>query len=190
MQKIFMLLPFLLVGNLAWAVRPGDIVPDWELKDLEGASHRLEDFRGKVVVLEWTNYDCPFVQKHYASGNLQMLQKKWGEKGVVWFSVRSGNANSGELAEMAKALKIHSKALLLDDKGKTAEAYRARTTPHIFIVDPKGKLAYSGAVDDQPTPDPATIKGARNYVSEALEAILAGKPIQVSATRPYGCGVK
>jgi peroxiredoxin len=190
MQKFFILLSFLLMGSLAWAVRPGDRVPDWEMKDLDGTSHRLEDFRGKIVVLEWTNYDCPFVQKHYASGNLQKLQKQWSEKGVVWFSVRTGNTDSRELANMAKTLKVQSKAVLLDATGKTAEAYRARTTPHIFIINPKGKLAYCGAVDDQPTPDPATLKGARNYVSEALEAMLAGKPINVSATRPYGCGVK
>jgi len=190
MQKFFMLLSFFLVGSSTWAVRPGEIVPGWELPDLTGTAYRLGDFRGKVVVLEWTNYDCPFVRKHYGSGNLQKLQKQWSERGVVWFSIRSGKADFEELAKMAKTLKIHSKAVLLDSKATTAEAYRARTTPHIFIIDPTGKLAYSGAVDDQPTPDPASIEGARNYVSEALEAILAGKPVKVAATRPYGCGVK
>ena len=172
------------------AVRVGEKAPAFALKDLSGKSHKLSDYSGKVVVLEWVNHECPFVQKHYNSGNMQGLQTKYTGKDVVWFGIQTGDANAKILVTLNKKLKVQASATLLDPAAYVAMVYGARTTPHIFIIGVDGKLAYSGAVDDRPTPDPATITGARNYVSEALNAILVGNKVPIKATRPYGCGVK
>jgi hypothetical protein len=175
------------------AARPGEQAQSWEMVGLDGRTYRLPEEAGKVVVLEWINYGCPFVRKHYDGGNMQKLQADWTGKGVLWYSVRSGDLNAHEKEGVrAKAKQNGSKAtaVLLDPDGKVATAYNARATPHVFIINAKGILAYSGALDDQPTPDPASLEGARNYVAEALGAVLAGKPVEVAAKRPYGCGVQ
>jgi peroxiredoxin len=190
MRKLCTLLISLFLLNGLLAVRPGELVNEWQLADLNGKTHRLSDYKDQVIVMEWFNYDCPFVLKHYDTGSIQKLQKQSRDKGVIWLSVSSGKTESKELKNSAKDFKVHSNAVLKDPKGTVAKHLGARTTPHVFIIDRNGKVAYSGALDDQPTPDPASLKNARNYVSEALDAILAGKPVKVPSTRPYGCGVK
>ena len=176
--------------QVANAARVGDEAPEFILKDLKGNLHQLSGYPGRIVVLEWVHHGCPFVKKHYESGNMQALQAKYTAKDVIWLGIRTGQADMKSLLEENKNLKVRASAILLDPAGKAAGAYGARATPHMFVISPDGKLAYSGAVDDQPTPDPKTIKAARNYVAEALDALLAGKQVAVKATRPYGCGIK
>ncbi len=183
----FFILSLVQVAN---AARVGDEAPEFILKDLKGNLHQLSGYPGRIVVLEWVHHGCPFVKKHYESGNMQALQAKYTAKDVIWLGIRTGQADMKSLLEENKNLKVRASAILLDPAGKAAGAYGARATPHMFVISPDGKLAYSGAVDDQPTPDPKAIKAARNYVAEALDALLAGKQVAVKATRPYGCGIK
>lgn len=182
----------LMVGlvQTVWPARVGDRAPVFKMKDLKGRTHSLSDYKGRTVVLEWFNLDCPFVQKHYGTGSMQKQQAQYVDRDVVWLGVRTGEVDVEALDTLQKKLGVRSSALLLDPRGAAAKAYGARATPHVFIIGASGHIVYSGAVDDQPTPDPATLAGARNYVSEALDAVLAGRGVQVRATRPYGCGVK
>lgn len=180
----------------AFAARVGDPAPDFTGTDTHGETHKLSDYRGKFVVLEWTNNGCPFTQKHYNSGNMQSLQKQWTAKGVVWLTILS--SAQGEQGYMTAAAentyidKVHADptAAILDPSGTIGREYSARTTPHMFVIDPTGKLIYAGAIDDHPTPDPEDIKASKNYVSEALTEAMSGKPVATSSTRPYGCSVK
>jgi peroxiredoxin len=180
----------------ASAARVGDSAPDFTGADSNGQTHKLSDYRGKFVVLEWTNNGCPYTQKHYNSGNMQALQKEWTAKGVVWLTILS--SAPGEQGYMTAAEenayigKVHADptAAILDPKGEIGREYSARTTPHMFIIDPSGKLIYAGAIDDHPTPDPSDIKSSKNYVSAALTEAMAGKPVATASTRPYGCSVK
>lgn len=190
MKGLSLFFLMLACAPVAMAVRVGEKAPDFALNDLSGKAHKLSDYAGKLVVLEWVDHGCPFVEKHYDSGNMQGLQGKYTDKSVIWLGIRTGDADAKALIARNRSLKVAATAVLLDPDGKTAKAYGARTTPHMYIIGRDGKLAYSGALDDRPTPDPATVKGARNYVAEALEAMLAGKLVQVRATRPYGCAVK
>ena len=190
----------LLIASLLMAPSAGPSVgaaaPDFTLPASSGKTHSLSDFRGKTVVLEWTNPGCPFVVKHYKSGNMQALQKWATEKGVIWLTVDSSapgkqgylDAVTGEAAR--KEGKWSSTALLLDPDGTVGKLYAAKTTPHLYVVDPAGKLAYMGGIDDNPSPDPATIKESKNYVKAALEDLLAGRAVSVPTSKPYGCGVK
>ena len=173
-----------------WALRVGELAPEFKLKDLDGEVHSLSRYKGYTIVLEWVNLECPFVQKHYTSGHMQGLQKTYTGKGILWFGIRTGKVSLKKLRESLKQLDISSSALLLDSSGEVARKFSARATPHIFVIGANGRVLYSGAVDDKPTPDPATLVGARNYIAEALDAILSGRKITVSATRPYGCGIK
>ena len=181
---------------IAFAARVGDPAPDFTGTDSNGQTHKLSDYRGKFVVLEWTNNGCPYTQKHYNSGNMQSLQKAWTGKGVVWFTViSSAPGEQGYMTaadENAYIGKVHADptAAILDPTGTIGREYSARTTPHMFVIDPSGKLIYAGAIDDHPTPDPEDIKASKNYVSEALTEAMAGKPVATSSTRPYGCSVK
>jgi peroxiredoxin len=174
----------------------GQPAPAFRLTDLDGQAHALADCAGKYVVLEWTNYECPFVQKHYRSGNLQAMQKDYAAKGVLWFSVNSsapgkqGHYTVAEWQGRAAEMKNASTAILLDPEGSVGKAYGAKTTPHCFIIDPKGTLVYMGAVDDKPSTSTADVANALNYVREVLDAGLAGTPLAPKATVPYGCGVK
>lgn len=177
------------------AVNPGDAAPAFTLADVEGKAHSLADHAGKIVVLEWTNYECPFVKKHYDSKNMQKLQKTYTDKGVVWLSVcssaagKQGNFTQDVWRErMAKG--GVSTPVLLDPDGAVGKAYGAKTTPHMFVVDAAGKIAYAGAIDDNPSFDPKTIEGARNFVAAALDALLQGKPVEAASSKPYGCSVK
>lgn len=178
------------------AAAVGEAAPDFTLKDVQGAPHTLSGLKGKWVVLEWVNYDCPFVRKHYGSGNMPKLQKTYTGKGVTWLSVNSsapgkqGNFTSAEIQERAKGFGAAFSAYLVDADGSVGRAYGAKTTPHIFVIDPAGKLVYAGGIDDKPSTDVADIATAKNFVSAALDEALAGKPITVSTSTPYGCSVK
>jgi len=182
-------------AHVAKALPPGSAAPDFKGVDSNGVEHSLGEYRGKYVVLEWANRGCPYEQKHYKSGNMESLQKQWTDKGVVWLSILSdppgqqGYVTPAEENEYLRTMHASPSAALLDPTGVIGRLYDARTTPHIFVVDPAGKLIYQGAIDDQPTPDPASLKGADNYLNDALNAAMAGKPVAVAITKPYGCAV-
>jgi peroxiredoxin len=181
---------------LAQEAQVGKAAPDFTLTDTAGKTHSLSAFKGKVVVLEWTNPDCPFVKKHYDAGNMQNLQKTWTGKDVVWLAVNSsapgkqGNFPAEKWTSLMKEKNAAPTAVLLDADGKAGKLYGAKTTPHMFVIDQAGLLVYDGAIDDKPSPDPASLKDAKNYVSAALESTLAGKPVETPSTKPYGCSVK
>lgn len=174
----------------------GAPAPAFSAVNSEGKTVNLNDYRGKTIVLEWTNDGCPYVRKHYGSGNMQALQKKWTEQGVVWLSVISSPPGEQGFADGARANSLTSErkatptAVLLDPKQKVARAYGATVTPHMYIIKPDGALAYAGGIDDKATTRTADVKDARNFVDEALAELKAGKPVSNSATRAYGCTVK
>ena len=180
----------------AMAARVGEAAPDFTATDSNGKTHHLADYKGKYVVLEWHNQGCPYTRKHYESGNMQHLQKEWTEKGVVWFTVISsapgtqGYVTAPQENDYLKKMNAVPTAVLLDPDGNLGHMYAAKTTPHMYIINPAGVLIYNGAIDDHPTPDQADIASSRNYVSTALQEALAGKPVSDAATRPYGCSVK
>ena len=186
---------FVTLGGMAKALPPGSRAPDFKGVDSNGVQHSLTEYRGKFVVLEWANRGCPYEQKHYKSGNMESLQKQWTDKGVVWLSILSdppgaqGYVTPSQENDYLKTMHAWPTAALLDPKGVIGHLYDARTTPHIFIIDPQGKLVYQGAIDNQPTPDPASLKGADNYLNDALNAAMADKPVAVAVTKPYGCAV-
>ena len=174
----------------------GAPAPGFTLPDTRGASHGLADYAGKIVVLEWTNPDCPFIKKHYGAKNMQALQEKFIAQGVIWLTVSSsapgkqGHYSAADWAPILAEQGSAATALLLDSDGQVGLAYGAKTTPHLFVIDAGGNLAYAGAIDDQPSTDAADIPGARSYIAEALEALLAGTPVPLAQTTPYGCSVK
>jgi len=199
MKKVFLAAALLCAGFASTTFADpavGSKAPALTLADANGKTQSLADHKGKYVVLEWVNLGCPFVVKHYDSGNMQAAQKAAIDKGAVWLSVcSSANGKQGNLTadEWKKAVadkKINATAVLLDPKGTAGKAYGAKTTPHMFIVNPEGVLIYKGAIDDKPSTDKADIAGARNYVSAALGEAMAGKPVSTPATPPYGCSVK
>lgn len=170
--------------------------PDFALTDSTGRTVKLSDYRGKYVVLEWTNPECPFVRKHYDSGNMQGLQKEWGARDVVWLAINSTNQSSSEykspqqMGAWMRAKDAAPKATLIDGTIATGRAYGAKTTPHMFVVAPDGDVIYRGAIDDRRSSNPADAKTANNYVRAALTEALAGKPVSVASATPYGCSVK
>lgn len=193
------LVPLALAGALAgvgFALPPNSQAPDFKGVDSNGQSHSLSQYRGKWVVLEWANRGCPFDQKHYLSGSMEAQQREWTAKGVVWLSVLSsapgeqGYVTAAEENAYLQQMKATPTAALLDPQGTIGHLYDARTTPHMFVIDPSGKIVYQGAIDDKPSPDPSTLKGADNYLNDALNAAMAGKPVPVAVTKPYGCSVK
>ena len=191
------LLAFLFVGLSAGnATRVGDRAPDFTATDSNGRVHKLVEYQDKFVVLEWTNRGCPYTQKHYSSGNMQRLQREWTSRGVIWLTVissapgKQGYVKAAEENAYVKQVNAAPTAVLLDPTGVLGRLYDAKTTPHMFIIDPKGILIYNGAIDDRPTTDLADVNGARNYLSLALEEATAGRPVIIPATRPYGCSVK
>jgi hypothetical protein len=187
---------FVASAGVVSALPPGSMAPDFKGVDSNGVQHSLAEYRGKFVVLEWANRGCPFEQKHYLSGNMESLQKQWTAKGVVWLSVLSsapgqqGYMTPAEENDYLRTMKASPTAALLDPRGTIGHLYDARTTPHMFVVDPAGKIVYQGAIDDKPTTDQADLKGADNYLNDALNAAMVGKPVAVAVTRPYGCSVK
>ncbi len=181
----------------AHALTVGQAAPDFSLTDVNGKTVKLSDFKGKNVVLEWTNPGCPFVQKHYTSNNMQSLQKDATAKGVVWLSVNSTAKSHQDYLEptqldkkMTGDWKGASSYLLMDESGKVGHSYDAKTTPHMYLIDPAGKLVYAGGIDDKRSANPADVKTAKNYVRAALDETLSGKAITVATSSPYGCGVK
>lgn len=174
----------------------GKPAPAFTAVDSSGKSHALADFKGKTVILEWTNDGCPYVKKHYNAGNMQKIQKDLTADGAVWLSVissapgKQGHVDGKGANDLTKSRNAAPTAVLLDPKGTIGRAYEAQTTPHMYVIDGKGILRYMGAIDDKPSTDAATIAGARNYVREAVAAVKAGKPVEVAATDPYGCSVK
>jgi len=186
----------LFAAGVAGAVVSGATAPGFTITDTAGKAVQLADYKGKYVVLEWTNPECPFVRKHYSSGNMQGLQKEWGGRNVVWLTINSTSATHSEFKtprEMKAWMESHGAApaaTLLDSTSETGRAYSAKTTPHMFVVDPDGKVVYAGAIDDKWSTNPADAKTAHNYVRAALTEATSGKPVTVASTTPYGCSIK
>jgi peroxiredoxin len=180
----------------AFAARVGEPAPGFTAVDSNGKQQRLADYKGKYVVLEWHNQGCPYTKKHYESGNMQRLQKEWTAKGVVWLTVISsapgtqGFVTPSQENDYVKTMNAAPTAVLMDPGGSLGHLYGAKTTPHMFIIDPNGTLIYNGAIDDHPTSDQSDIANSKNYVSAALQEATNGKPVTDAATRPYGCSVK
>jgi len=174
----------------------GNVAPDFSLKDTKGQSHSLSQYKGKYVVLEWFNPECPFVKKHYGSDNMQKLQKEFTDKGVVWLTIDSsaegaeGYLNADAANKIMTQWKTKMTALLLDPDGVAGKAYGSKNTPNMVIINPEGKIVYEGAIDSKASPNPADIPKSTNYVKAALEESLAGKPVSNTQTKPYGCSVK
>ena len=174
----------------------GDVAPEFTAKDSTGKDVSLNTFKGKIVVLEWFNPNCPFVKKFYKNGDMQKFQETVAAKGVVWLTVnssasgRSGHLSSEEAQETRKELGMKSTALILDEDGKVGKAFGARTTPHMYVVGTDGKVAYAGAIDSEASTSSDDIASATNHVLAATEDLLAGKPVLVASTEPYGCSVK
>jgi hypothetical protein len=174
----------------------GQPAPELSAPDTTGATRSLSDYRGKFVVLEWVNFECPFVGKHYGSGHMQKLHKDYTGKGVVWLSVNSSRTGSqgyyasDKVNALLKQKGAAPTAYLLDTAGSIGRAYGAKTTPHMFIVDPRGTLIYAGGIDDTPSTDQADIATAKNFVSKALDEAMAGKPVTTASSQAYGCSVK
>ncbi|APB33200.1 peroxiredoxin [Gloeomargarita lithophora Alchichica-D10] len=185
-----------LTVNTSAAVRVGNPAPDFTAKTSTGQTVRLSDHKGKVVVLEWTNHECPFVVKHYGTGNMQKLQQEAKAKGVVWLSVVSsapgqqGFVTADQANGVVKDKKATPTAVLLDPDGSLGKMYNARTTPHMFVIDKSGKLQYMGAIDDAPSLADQDVSKANNYVRTALGQVMVGQPVTTSTTQPYGCSVK
>jgi len=194
MRTLIAALAFASTGALAATV--GQPAPDFTLDDVAGKPVKLSDYRGKYVVLEWVNPECPYVEKHYGSANMQGLQKEYTAKDVVWLTINSTNAGHYEyyppqkMAGWMKQMNGAPSATLLDPAGTVGRAYGARTTPHMYIVDPQGRLVYAGGIDDKRSTNPADVKTAKNYVRAAMGEVLAGKPVSDANTRPYGCSIK
>ena len=180
----------------AAAASVGQPAPAFALKDTNGKAVNLADYKGKTVVLEWHNPECPFVQKHYNSANMQGLQSKYTKDGIVWLSVSSTEPSHSDYKkpEAINALFKSSNAApttyLMDESGATGKAYGAKTTPHMYIIDGQGTLVYAGGIDDKRSTNVADVKTARNYVAAALDELKAGKNVSVSTSTPYGCSIK
>lgn len=174
----------------------GAPAPDFSLKSADGADVKLSDYAGKNVILEWTNHECPFVKKHYGSGNMQSLQAKYTGKDVVWLSIissapgKQGFVDAAEAQSLTQERKAKPSAVLFDPNGEVGKAYDAKTTPHMYIVNKEGELVYAGGIDSIQSANPDDIKKADNYVDMAMAEVLAGKEVSKSVTRPYGCSVK
>jgi peroxiredoxin len=182
--------------SATWAARVGEPAPDFAATDSNGKVEKLSDFRGKFVVLEWTNRGCPYTQKHYNSGNMQRLQKEWTDRGVIWLTVvssapgKQGYVAASEENTYLQQVKAAPTAVLMDPTGAIGHMYDAKTTPHMFLISPQGTLIYNGAIDDRPTTDVSDVNGAKNYISAALNEATTGKPVSVPTSRPYGCSIK
>ena len=177
-------------------IEPGRKAPDFIATDSYGEAVSLAEFAGRPVVLEWTNDGCPFVRKHYESGNMQSLQQRWTGKDVVWLSIcssapgKQGYYEAAQAKQESASRKTHSTAYLLDSDGKVGREYGAKATPHMFVVNPERQLIYQGAIDSIASAKPSDIDKATNYVDAALNAAMAGKPVAQDTTRSYGCSVK
>jgi peroxiredoxin len=198
-KKITLTVVTSLIATAIFALEPppvGSGAPEFSLTDAKGQTHSLSQYKGKYVVLEWFNPECPFVKKHYGSGNMQKLQQQYTGKGVVWLTIDSnapgteGNITPEQAQQITASWRTHQSALLLDPDGKTGRAFGAKNTPNMVVINPEGKIAYEGAIDSKATPNPADIPNSTNYVKAALDESLAGKPVTTPQTKPYGCSVK
>src|SRR5438552_7457785 len=187
-----------LVTTALYAFDPppvGSAAPDFSLTDAKGAAHSLSQYKGKYVVLEWFNPECPFVKKHYGSGNMQKLQQEFTNKGVVWLTIDSnaagteGNLTPEAADKILNQWKTHQTALLLDPESKVAKLYGAKNTPNMVVINPEGKIVYEGAIDSKASPNPADIPSSTNYVKNALDESLGGKAVANAQTKPYGCHI-
>lgn len=184
--------PALAQGGL----RTGVKAPDFSVVDVNGKTQRLSDFAGKTVILEWSNHDCPYVRKHYNSATMQNLQRDMTKDGIVWLTVISsppgeqGYVNAAQAKELTASRNAAPSNVLLDPKGTMGRAYRAQTTPHMYIIDDKGTLVYAGAIDDKPSASSGSLNGARSYVRQAISELKAGKPMSQPTTKAYGCSIK
>ncbi|KPK34595.1 MAG: hypothetical protein AMJ66_03395 [Betaproteobacteria bacterium SG8_40] len=189
-------LAMILAAGARAAVEPGNAAPDFTLTRVDGKAVSLSEFRGKYVVLEWFNSECPFVRKHYESGNMQALQTAYRKRDVVWLTINSTNPDHSNFRDPERSTEIMANwkgnptGLLLDPDGTVGQAYGARTTPHMYIVDPRGTLVYRGGIDDKPSFSQRDIPVAKNYVAAALDELMAGQSVSEADTRPYGCSVK
>ena len=185
-----------IIGTALAAPQTGQPAPDFTLTDSNGKSHNLSDFKGKFVVLEWLNHGCPFVVKHYGSGNMQKLQKEYTGKDVVWLSIASsapgkqGHMSPEETNKTKEEKGSAASAVLLDEDGTVGRLYDAKVTPELYVIDPEGVLIYMGAIDDKKSVDAADVAGAKNYVKQALDEAMAGKAVSEPVTAAYGCGIK
>jgi peroxiredoxin len=174
----------------------GTTAPDFSLTDSKGKTQTVSQYKGKYVVLEWFNPECPFVKKHYGSGNMQKLQEEFTGKGIVWLTIDSsapglqGNLTAEQANAKMAEWKTRQTALVLDPDGKAGRSYGAKNTPHMFVINPEGKIVYEGAIDSKATPNPADITSATNYVKVALDESLSGKAVSNANTKPYGCSIK
>jgi peroxiredoxin len=187
----------LAIPSPAWAApKTGVAAPTFTASATSGKAVSLADQRGKIVVLEWTNHDCPYVRKHYETGNMQALQKEATGQGVVWLTIISsapgtqGFVSAGEADQLTATRHAAPTAVLLDPTGAVGKMYGATNTPHMYVIDKTGTLMYAGAIDDRPTTRRSDVQGAQNYVREALQAVAAGQPVKTPVTRAYGCTVK
>jgi len=196
MRVSLILCGLLVSGVLAAAPQVGKPAPEFSGADTAGGTWTLSELRGRPVVLEWTNHDCPYVQKHYSSGNMQALQKEAREAGYVWLSVissapgKQGHVTASQADSLTRERGAAPDAVLLDEAGEIGRAYGARTTPHMFIIGTDGFLVYMGGIDDIRSSDPADVPRARNHVRAAIADIAAGRPVAQAVTPPYGCSVK
>ncbi len=198
MKHLFLAaLAVLCIAAPAWAApEAGKPAPDFTATDIKGNPFKLSDHKGKIVVLEWTNHECPFVLKHYGTNNMQNTQKAAKEKGAEWVSIvssapgRQGHTTAEAAQKIVDETGAAPDVKILDEKGEIGTLYGASTTPHMFVVDKDGTIAYMGAIDDQPSPRPETVEGAKNYVLAAIDDLAAGKPVETPVTQPYGCNVK
>ena len=186
----------MLVSAARAAVAPGQAAPEFSLVDINRKVQKLSDYRGKYVVLEWFNSECPFVQKHYESGNMQALQARYTQKGVVWLGINSTSPRHSNYRDPARSQAILKEwksaptAFVLDPDGTVGKQYGARTTPHMYVIDPNGTLVYVGGIDDKPSISQRDIATAKNLVAAALDESLSGKPVGTPSAMPYGCSVK
>jgi len=184
------------LAGLCYGQKVGEPAPDFKATDSNGQRDELSSYRGKYVVLEWHNNGCPYTRKHYDSGNMQRLQKEWTSRGVIWFTVISsapgqqGYVTAEQENEYLKRMNAVPTAALLDPQGEVGRLYAAKTTPHMFIINPAGVLIYDGAIDSKASTDQSDIPTATNYVSQALDEAMAGKAVSTPTSRPYGCSVK
>jgi len=186
----------LLAAAAQAAPAPGEAVPDLSGKTASGETISLADFEGKPVILEWTNHRCPFVRKHYDTGNMQKLQRRLTEKGAVWISVissapgKQGHVSAEKAKKIAARNGAYADHILLDPEGEIGRAFNARTTPQMVLIRPDGTLAYNGAIDDKPSTQDETVETAENYLLAAYKAVQNGEPVEPAVTKPYGCAVK
>lgn len=196
MKPLVTTLLFTLATMAGATPRIGEPAPAFTAVDTRGNSHALSDFRGKPVILEWTNHDCPYVRKHYNSGNMQSQQKKATASGAVWLSIissapgKQGHVSAAEADALTTQRNAAPSAVILDERGEIGRLYGAKTTPHMYLIDSEGTLVYMGGIDSIPSSNPADIEKATQYVPTALAQVMNGEPVTSNITRPYGCSVK